>query len=182
MKIKYEQLNLFDFISIEPININILYDEAYKIVSDAIGEENIGHVTKVSANTRAKSRWGCCKSDNGGKSYKLEIAERLLQGDADYNQVLSTMVHEILHTCKGSHHHDAVWQNNAYRVMQKYPYLKISRTNSAADFNIKNEREEYAIECEKCGYVYKTDRKRRCISKPWNYIHNGCGGKFKKIY
>ena len=69
---------------------------------DALGIE-YGNVVRWEVNTRAKKRWGMCSKACGG--FAIQVNGRLLDDDADLNGLKSTIIHELIHTCKGCWNH-----------------------------------------------------------------------------
>lgn len=60
-----------------------------------------GKVNRWIINTRAKCRWGLCKTVQTGL-FDISIAARLLQDDIDDQAAKNTILHELLHTVKGA--------------------------------------------------------------------------------
>jgi len=65
---------------------------------DAIGIE-YGNIIEVKVNTRAKKRWGQCRAVPGG--YSINISVVLLDERNDEQGLKETIIHELLHSCKG---------------------------------------------------------------------------------
>jgi predicted SprT family Zn-dependent metalloprotease len=161
-------------------NINAIYNEALDIVIDSIGAENLGQIVlPIVINTRAMKRWGRCITRNGYST--IEISSRILGDDVPDNAVLSTMVHEILHSCKNGHSHTGMWKIYANKVNRKYPYLNIQRTKSANEFGLSQEQvlisQKYAIRCKNCGAMHYSSRMSASIQTPEKYGCKRCGGK-----
>lgn len=77
--------------------------------------ENIGikcgNVIKIDINTRAKKRWGQCRKI--GNNYIIEVNQILLREDTDIDGLKNTIIHELLHTCKGCMKHTGEWKQLA---------------------------------------------------------------------
>lgn len=63
---------------------------------DAIGVP-YANIESFTVNTRAKSRWGQCRIRNG--VYTININVELLQDNVADESALSTIIHELIHTC-----------------------------------------------------------------------------------
>lgn len=151
---------------------------------DAIGIK-YGNIVSVVVNTRAKSRWGQCKSI-GGNRYTINISASLLADDAPQIGLEETLMHELAHSVKGCMNHKANWKAVVDRINRAYGY-HIKRTNSAEDKGFTDEQIEvrqsvkrYACSCAKCGYTIYRERLSDFVKRPGRYIHSGCGGHFER--
>jgi predicted SprT family Zn-dependent metalloprotease len=160
--------------------LNEIYKKGRAIVEECCGPV-IGNIFVVKTNSRAMARWGRCDYHRGYNTYSIQISKRILADEVPYEAVLSTMIHEILHTCQGAEGHGAVWQQYARQVMRKHPELKITRTTPASAFGLGEEqaefRQKYAIKCEKCGMTHYSSKLSRSIQHPERYRCGHCGGK-----
>lgn len=104
--------------------------------------ENIGikcgNVIKIDINTRAKKRWGQCRKI--GNNYIIEVNQILLREDTDIDGLKNTIIHELLHTCKGCMKHTGEWKQLAEKVNRYYGY-NIKRCDSADEKeSVKNRK------------------------------------------
>ena len=162
-----------------------LVAEAQNIVRECCGDV-VGDITEVKVNYRARSRWGRCTYHGMTGKYSIEISSRILADEVPYTAVMSTVVHEVLHACKGSKGHGTQWKHYASQVMRSYPELKITRCASAEDFGLKEDLQpvvrKYAIRCEKCGMTHYSSRLSKSIKFPERYRCGRCSGIMKRIY
>lgn len=152
--------NLLQEVINEAVNINIP-------VSNNI-------ISNVKINTRATSRFGQCKKQNG--KYLIEISQHLTQ--AEEKHIKETLAHEVLHTCPNCMNHGRQWKLYAMIMNNKYGY-EISRTGSCENMGItspKIERANYAIVCNNCGKTTYRQRESKVIKNPERYRCK-CGGK-----
>ncbi len=145
---------------------------------DAIGIE-YGNITKFVINTRAKKRWGLCEPVPGG--FQIEISSVLLDERNDETGLKNTIIHEILHTCKGCQNHQEKWKRVAQKVNAAYGY-NIKRTSSTLEKGVLEETmppisANYVIECECCGYTYTREKKSKLITNMERYRCGVCGGR-----
>ena len=158
--------------------------EAKNIVIASCGDV-VGNIVDVKVNTRARTRWGMCSYNRYTGNYIIELSSRILQDDVPYNAAMSTAVHEVLHTCKGSVNHGLQWRLYASRVMHDHPELKISRETSAEEFGLQDEQQKfhkkYAIQCESCGNTHYSSRLSKAIKHPEYYRCHYCQGKMVRI-
>lgn len=122
--------------------------------------ENIGikcgNVIKIDINTRAKKRWGQCRKI--GNNYIIEVNQILLREDTDIDGLKNTIIHELLHTCKGCMKHTGEWKQLAEKVNRYYGY-NIKRCDSADEKGISEEQKE-KIQTERAAarkvkYIFK---------------------------
>lgn len=164
-------------------SINDLYAEGRSIVEECCGDV-IGDITDISINTRSQKRWGLCHHNLKNDTFQIQISKRILLDEVPYDATLSVMIHEILHACEGGQSHKGMWKVYAKKVMDKYPELVITRTNSSDFFGLeprKRPERIYAVQCDTCGKVIRRARKVYVIKHPEVCIHKYCGGHFTNI-
>lgn len=167
-------------------DIEAMFDEARDVVSRVVGEENIGFIYRpITINYRAKSRWGRCECSSDRKRFRIQISYRLLSENADYDAVMSTLIHEILHACKGGQSHKGMWKTYATRVNVRFPQYNITRTTSAATFGLEMEytipESKYEIKCEHCGKIFHRTKMSAAVQHPERYRCGVCNGKLIRI-
>lgn len=157
--------------------------EIYKKCNKKLADIGIqtGNVKDVVVNNRTVTRWGQCRWK--GSEYTIEINGKLLEDDAPDEAVESTMIHELLHTCKNCGNHGREWKRLAGIVNEAYGY-NIKRTDSADDkggIDLKASKAKHKVICEKCGVIiYRT---RDCnLTKYTNHYRCSCGGTLKLEY
>lgn len=166
-------------------NIEKMVDEALEIIKDCIGEDKLNKIHRpITINSRAKSRWGCCKSGPGG--YTIEISNRLLSSKVPKDEVMNVIIHEILHSCKGGMSHKGMWKTYAASLNIKYPQYHITRTASAENFGLQEEqniiKRQYAIKCTKCGTIHYSSKLSKSIRFPERYRCGRCGGNMVREF
>lgn len=162
-----------------------LYINECKAELDKIGIK-YGEIIEWSINTRAKKRWGQCRKVPGG--FAININAILLDERNDVEGLKNTIIHELLHSCKGCMNHGAEWKELAAKVKRAYGY-DIKRTNSAADKGVDKEtlpvrkkvEPKYIVKCEHCGQVIKRQKRSEFIKHLSLYTCGRCHGKFKLI-
>ena len=163
------------------VDINEVFHNCCKKL-DAIGIQ-YGKITKVTINTRAKKRWGQCKQI--GMCYEISISSMLIQDGVALMQLENTVIHEILHTCKGCMNHGETWKRLASKVNNAYGY-NIKRTTSAQEKGVKIEYVARTIKhkfvCTGCGQVITRQRESDFTKRYDRYRCGGCKGKFEKIF
>ena len=81
-----------------------------------------GNIVSWVINRRAKTRWGMCTKNPDGTCI-IQIAARLIEDERISEQACKeTMIHEILHTCKGCKGHTGLWLIYANIMNKKYGY------------------------------------------------------------
>ena len=141
-----------------------------------------GNVLAFEINTRAKNRWGQCERVSSILNcFTININCMLLDEKNSEQALIDTLMHELLHTCKGCFNHKNEWKRLAEKVNKIYNY-NIKRTYSLVDYGIEIETEDiaepkYKIQCTGCGRVYTRQRKSKVIVHPENYRCCNCGGE-----
>ena len=136
--------------------------------------------TEWKINTRAKTRLGVCKKT--GDRYVIEIAAALLDESAAESELKNTVMHELLHTCRGCMSHTGRWRELADRVNAACG-LSVSRTTERDKAEIPDAlaaKPKYRIVCTACGAVYERFRRSRLTDHPEMYKCGRCGGSLKK--
>lgn len=152
---------------------------------DDIGIE-YGNIIEFKVNTRAKKRWGQCKAVPGG--YSINISAILLDERNDEQGLKNTIIHELLHSCKGCMNHGENWKRLAAKVNRAYGY-NIKRCSSADEKGVQEEtrpikttREiKYIVKCNGCGHTYTRTKMSKLIQHPEHYRCGCCGGKLSVI-
>lgn len=151
-------------------------------VLDSLGIE-YGPIDDIVINSRAKSRWGCCKYNPKTRDFVIEINVVLLS--ADYTALMNTLIHELLHAHESRIHdgHLGMWKVYAEKVNHYYPEYTIKRCTSAEEKGLtnyrnnsrRNEGYKYIIVCDGCGNVDKYRRKSKVVSDILaNPKHSNC--------
>ncbi len=154
-----------------------IYDESLAQLNE-IGIRPAGPVEKVSINYRARKRLGCCRKTGTAMSPRYQIEISHLCSGLDDRELKEIVLHELLHTCRGSMNHGAGWKANTARVKEKLGYEirstadmeKLGLDEAVAD-NFK-----YSITCLNCGSVMYRMKKSRVVSHPGSYRCSRCGG------
>lgn len=139
-----------------------------------------GNVLAFEINTRAKHRWGQCKRVSSTLNcFTININCMLLDEKNSEQALIDTLMHELLHTCKGCFNHKNEWKRLAEKVNEIYNY-NIKRTYSEVDYEIETEdvaEPKYKIQCTGCGQVFTRQRKSKVVAHPENYRCYDCGGE-----
>lgn len=190
-----------------------VYDEAMQIIKDNQKEllkysdikclsKAMRKVIEVRVNSKATSRRGCMKP-NGRDSAIVELSEYMLT--LPEKEMLTTMVHELLHCFKDSHGHEGEWKWRANRL-KEITGLNITRVRSIEnEYEYRKEYEEQKLaerrerarksyykpkaksnkqvvcRCQKCGIEITRTRETRFTLHPQRYTHRNCGGHFERI-
>ena len=166
-------------------DLNKLFKECVDIVTKDCGIE-IGDIISVELNYRAKGRFGQCVSCGNGR-YKLNFNHLIFDDRSDENAVKETIIHEILHTCKGCHGHKGQWKTLAICVSMMTPY-QITRTSSYEHFGLdrpeqcsRTKNANYVFKCEGCGQKIIRQRVSKFVKHPERYRCGKCHGRLKFV-
>ena len=151
---------------------------------DAIGIK-YGNIVEFTVNTRAKKRWGQCRITPDG--FSINISAVLLDERNSEQALKETIIHEILHTCRGCMNHGENWKRLAERVNQKYGY-SIKRTSSTNDKGLHEDTRpvavrtvKYIVQCQSCGQLYPRAKLSKIVKYPHLYRCGRCGGRLKTV-
>lgn len=161
-----------------------LYKESETLVKGANIE--IGNITNLRINNRLKSVYG--RARRIGNEYTIEIAGELLNS-ATNDGIKNTIIHEILHTCKGCMNHGENWKRKADIIKNKYG-IEIKRTSTMEEKGYTKESIErveermnsykYIIGCD-CGAEWKYKSMCNSVRHPERYMCSTCKKKLKRI-
>lgn len=131
---------------------------------------------RFAVNSRAVSRLGLCRRENGG--YVIEIAAVLLDERVDAQRGLKdTLLHELLHTCRGCMKHTGKWKELAERVNAECG-THVSRAVSPELIPPQlRPKPAYTVRCEGCGFEVTRQKRSALIAHPENYRCPKCRGK-----
>lgn len=149
-------------------------------------------VPEVVINTRAKSFWGRCTAV-GTTVYRIEVTTKLIS--TDEFSIKNTLMHEVLHTCRGCMNHSRLWKAYASIVNERYGY-KIKRVTSSEEKGLEEPDGEfneaygtsdgdtghrrmpvkYIVQCTGCGKSQGYKRAGKVVTRPQNYRCR-CGGR-----
>jgi len=140
----------------------------------------------VYINTRARSRFGCCKKEMKMLEavFLIEISSLLLTSPGTI--IKQTLAHEVLHTCSGCHNHGALWNQYADLMNKVYGY-NIKRTATYEELGLgkpkaslpKSYEAKYLIICNSCGTKFERTRMSPLVKYPQRY-HCKCGGTLQR--
>ena len=100
------------------------------------------------------------KRDN---HYRIRINSRLLESDIPYNEVMNTVIHELLHCHKDRMCHTGEWKRCANLVNENYKQFNIQTRSSGKILKLDNPKYKYHVICKDCDEVMFYQRKSKCI-------------------
>ena len=126
----------------------------------------------VRVNTRARTRFGCCRREGG--RYTVEVAAALLE--ADESAVCRILAHEVLHTCPGCANHGRRWKHWAGIMSNRFGY-DIHRTDSHESLGLEDDRPvRWLVVCRSCGKTMPRMKRSALVEHPERYRCR-CGGR-----
>ena len=157
-----------------------MFNEALEVVHD-LGIET-GNIVEVKLNYRAKNRFGQCRKNNVNNTYSLNFNHLIFSDESNEDEVMNTLIHEILHTCEGGMTHKGEWKRLADYVTANTRY-NITRCANYASFGIEKPKKEkkhnYVFVCEDCGQVIIRERSSRFTKNYHAYRCGKCGGELR---
>lgn len=147
-----------------------------------------GRILTLEINTRARKRWGACSPEYDEKGniigYNISINKLLLDEKIPEKALKNTIIHELLHSCKGCLTHKNQWKNLAEKVRMELGY-DIRRVGSSDHkgiaIEIPSKPPKYIIRCQSCGETYSRKRKSKVVDHPELYRCGKCKGKLERV-
>lgn len=152
-----------------------MYIEEYYKALEMAKECNIpiGKVSGVRINPRLTRSWGRCLKKKDG-TFEIEIS-KIIMDDSTTEGILNTILHELIHTCKGCFNHGEMWKRYADVLNKRYG-LQIKRLSMPEEKGVHKEIAKYTLQCQKCGNKFRYTRKTKLVQNP-DRFRCGCGGK-----
>lgn len=118
--------------------------------------------------SKARSKWGSVRYNRNFDIYELTISnvfEEIPDEDKAKNRILSTVIHELIHTIPGCMNHGYNFKYYASLVNRKYPSLQIQRCTSMEECGVQKKKKDftYIIKCNFCGHEFKYRRKPQVL-------------------
>jgi len=156
--------------------------EAYELCRTQCKQLGIpyGKIVDVEPDRKGTKRWGVCQRTPAG--FTIKINQRLLADGVDKNGLLTTVMHEILHTCPDCWNHGKVWKAYAAKVKQEFGY-DVKRTTSAEEKGMETivRVDRYKFRCQRCGAIVGRAKASAFTKHPENYRCAICGGSFIRL-
>ena len=130
------------------------YRVALQVVREVIGDKRIEDYKNgydlIKVSPRAVARHGCCRLC---PCYSvIEVSKHLFEVEDKY--MITTLIHEILHTFKDARGHDAKWKWYAKQISDHTEYT-ISVCSGIPELNRKF---KYSIVCNNCSHIARRYR------------------------
>lgn len=159
-------------------------NECIKEIEDA-GIKH-GEIWSFLVDYKTVNQWGYCRKLSNGY-YNVYISKYLLYDDSDEKALKETILHEILHTCRGCFNHGKTWKKHADKLNKLYGYsitcTAVDKDKNLCENALKDRRDKYKylFQCESCGNIVGRMRKSDFTENPYDYHCAFCGGKIKQI-
>ena len=127
-------------------------------------------------------RWGMDKTGTLGRCHRSnEMMYDLIFNPTYFKvsnptEVHSTIIHEVLHACKGGMKHTGNWKMMANNC-QYHLGIPVKRTGSDPKYTeVRNTTFKYYVECQACGW--KGERRRKLTPNLKNIMNNNRRGNY----
>ena len=152
-----------------------VFNKAIKMVKDL--KIPYGRIVSVEEKPRLIRTWGQCHLLPSG-AFEIYVSPRLLENE---DALLETLLHEIVHTCKGCFNHGVKWKKYAEKINTEYG-THLKRCTSESEKAVTPVVPKYIIKCEKCGYEYPRMKFTKMVEGDYkNCECSICGGSLKRI-
>lgn len=159
------------------------YKIALGIVYDVIGEKEtkrlMRKVVNVGISPRATKRYGVCKTING--ECTIEVSKKMF--NFDNKEMITTLIHEILHTFKDTKGHNYKWKWYANKITNNTEYT-ITRTRSISEEERAEINYKWKITCLGCGCTWYKQRITQKVLDSYerkSRYHTKCGSHDLKV-
>lgn len=159
-------------------NYNIALDIVKNVIGKEIVKEQMRNVVKVGISPRAIKRNGVCKIKYN--ECVIEISKKMFNFNED--EMMNTLIHEILHTFKDTKGHDKKWKYYADKISKNTKY-KITRTRDIKeDICEKNYKWKITcLDCNKSWYKCRITMKAMLQYNQGFRYHKECGKNNLKV-
>lgn len=167
-----------------------IYDEAMNILNENKIEllkyndttslkKSMYNIINVKINNRTQHRRGCMKFISN-EAVEIEISGYMM--NYPEKEILTTMVHELLHCFRDSRGHKGNWKWRA-NILKENTGLNIVRCRSIETEEpiIKTTKPVIKCRCKNCGYIIERTSNCKFTRHPENFTHRNCGGSFERI-
>ena len=122
---------------------------------------------EIEPSTRMKKYYGLCKYlnilEDGTKQCRITITDDLVKPEFK-DELLNTIIHEMLHTVSDAVGHGKRWKEYAQMVYDAYG-IRIRRTDDKEHCrNLKDYR--FYLTCSNCFFIWKYNRSTRAVRYP----------------
>lgn len=146
-------------------NLRADYDEAKTIVLNAGFSEVNSKQYTIELSNKPTSWFGRCWN-YGNNTYKIQL-NRVYAETASHRDVITTLVHEFVHSFDGCVKHGKIWQEKA-RLVSARTGLNITTKHEVTEGTMAYHKERlsltakvtYTPVCQDCGKEYKTYLRR----------------------
>lgn len=140
------------------------------------------NIERVFVNDRVSSRRGCMRHTKLD-TVEIEISGYMLKYPD--KEVLTTMVHELLHCFRDSRGHKGQWKWRAH-ILKESTGLNITRcrTIEAEEVEkpvIREMKPTIQVRCKRCGYIINRTSNCKLTKHPEYFTHRHCGGSFERV-
>lgn len=156
---------------------NLLAKAIEEVKEQGIKPGNIDPTLYVS---NAAKEFGRCTRN--ATNFEIRISKYIMNNTEE--DLMQTLVHEVLHSVAGCMNHGAQWKKVA-DIMNKAKGYDISRLTSISAANLTSEHQavltKYVVVCVDCRNELYRQRKSKLINYPELYTCGACGGELERI-
>lgn len=150
-----EHTNNFDHISDKYIDELKYYVKEADQICDELKMPVMKDITWYTY--RKRSEYGCChRIDDKKANITINTVYFKYHDQRTKEYLLSTIIHELIHTIKGCNNHGDQFMKYVNLVNDHYKNLHLAKTN---DSKILQKDAKYIFKCQNCGQLFYYDRK-----------------------
>lgn len=148
--------------------INQIVSEGVQILKEVYPSFQYRGFTKVRI-SRARSKWGSVKYNSLFDAFELTISdvfEEIKDEKKAKNRLLSTVIHELIHTIPGCMNHGSNFKYYAVLVNREYSFLHVQRCTSMEEYGVERKKNpKYTVRCADCSREWKFMRRTSTIDR-----------------
>lgn len=142
--------------NIIPFNMIVRYNEIYSKVGTFKSTNTLGTCQRIKC--------------NNSEAFKICVNQELLK-HGTVREIETTLLHEMIHTCKDCYNHGKLWKLYAEKINTLGGY-NISRLTKSNILKCKQSTYKYALYCPYCGQTYYFRRMSKAVRHPeWCKCH-----------
>ena len=165
------------------------YEELIEKSKEMLDSHKIPYADDIVFGTKKSiNSYGSCYYDRLGypgnytyRNFKIYLNMVHFEPDVDDDDILNTLLHEILHTSPGCQNHGALWKSHVAKLNFAYELnISVRSNHEKCNGRLHEHRVNsmrYAIYCEGCGIIVRRKNKSAIITNSSQYICGHCNGK-----
>jgi predicted SprT family Zn-dependent metalloprotease len=161
-----------------PLNdtLHALFNEVFNDAKKLGLPLNKSNLSEIKIGYKEMKPWGVCRYTPRFNNFEIYISRKLISSN-NIVAIKNTIMHEIIHTCKGALNHGANFKRYG-KMCETFGYTITRLLSEEEVFGHKIENKsdsyKYVIKCPHCGKEYGYNRFTRAVAMSNKYICGKC--------